>query len=106
MTLEVVPQIRAALVALSVSGLAVFVAVELRSTSPLVQLRRLHDAELTTGLASLGLVSAVVMATLVVGPFYLSGALGLSPWETGLVMSVGPVVAALTGLPAGRVVTV
>jgi MFS family permease len=90
MTLEVAPQVRATFFGLSMLGLAVFVAMELRSTSPLIQLRLLRDVELATGLASLGLVSAVVMATLVVGPFYLSGTLRLSPLETGLVMSVGP----------------
>jgi MFS family permease len=50
------------------------------------------------------LVTTVVMATLVVGPFYLSGALGLDAVQVGLVMSCGPVVAALTGMPAGRLV--
>jgi MFS family permease len=43
------------------------------------------------------------MATLVVGPFYLSGALGLDPARVGLVLSVGPVVTALAGVPAGRI---
>ena len=50
------------------------------------------------------LVSTVMMATLVVGPFYLSRALGLDAALVGLVMSVGPLVAALTGVPAGRIV--
>ena len=45
-----------------------------------------------------------MMATLVVGPFYLSRALGLEPALVGLVLSVGPLVAALTGVPAGRIV--
>src|SRR5882724_3147802 len=45
-----------------------------------------------------------MMATLVVGPFYLSRALGLDAALVGAVMSVGPVVAALTGIPAGRIV--
>jgi MFS family permease len=44
------------------------------------------------------------MATLVVGPFYLAGALGLDATRMGLVMSIGPVVAALAGAPAGRLV--
>ncbi len=43
------------------------------------------------------------MATLVVGPFYLSRALGLDAARVGLVLSVGPLVAALTGVPAGRI---
>ena len=38
-----------------------------------------------------------------VGPFYLSGALGLDAAVTGLILSVGPLVVALTGVPAGRI---
>jgi hypothetical protein len=37
-----------------------------------------------TGLAASLLVSTVLMTTMVVGPFYLSGALGLSPVVVGL----------------------
>jgi MFS family permease len=44
-----------------------------------------------------------MMATLVVGPFHLSRALGLDAALVGLVLSVGPLVAALTGVPAGRI---
>jgi MFS family permease len=43
------------------------------------------------------------MATLVVGPFYLTQALALDAAMVGLVVSVGPVVVALTGVPAGRI---
>ena len=50
------------------------------------------------------LVTTVVMATLVVGPFYLIGALALAAGQVGLVMSSGPMVAALTGVPAGQLV--
>jgi len=50
------------------------------------------------------LVSTVMMATLVVGPFYLSRALGLDTALVGIAMSAGPLVAALTGIPAGRIV--
>jgi predicted MFS family arabinose efflux permease len=59
---------------------------------------------LLSGLLSIALVSAIVMATLVVGPFYLTGVLHLGAAQTGLVMSLGPAVAALTGIPAGRLV--
>lgn len=44
------------------------------------------------------------MATLVVGPFYLSSALGFDAAEVGAIMSAGPLVAALMGVPAGRIV--
>jgi MFS family permease len=45
-----------------------------------------------------------MMATLVVGPFYLSRALRLDPAVVGIFMSAGPLVAALTGVPGGRIV--
>ena len=50
------------------------------------------------------LVTTVLMATLVVGPFYLAGSLGLDAAEVGLAMSAGPLVAAFAGVPAGRMV--
>ena len=96
--------INAGLAMLALIGLATFVRIESRSPVPLVQLALLRDRALTAGLVSMGLVSTIMMATLVVGPFYLSGVLGLSPVQTGLAISVGPVVSALTGVPAGRLV--
>ncbi|ARB27572.1 MFS transporter [Pseudomonas tolaasii] len=62
----------------------------------------LKDPALRAGLAMSALVSAVIMATFVVGPFYLSRGLELAPAWMGLAMAVGPCVAALTGVPAGR----
>lgn len=85
-------------------GAVLFVRVESRVPSPLVRLEALRDPALRTALASSFVVSAVLMATLVVGPFYLSGALGLDAAGVGLVLSAGPIVAALSGLPAGRLV--
>jgi MFS family permease len=63
-----------------------------------------RDPALSASLAMSTLVSTVMMSTLVVGPFYLSRALGLEAAIVGLVLSVGPLVAALTGVPAGRIV--
>lgn len=57
---------------------------------------------LRVGLIMSALVAAVIMATFVVGPFYLSRGLGLEPKWMGLAMAVGPCVAAFTGVPAGR----
>ncbi|MCA1953158.1 MAG: MFS transporter [Hyphomicrobiales bacterium] len=50
------------------------------------------------------LVAAVMMATLVVGPFYLGLGLGLGEAMVGLVMATGPVVSIFSGVPAGRLV--
>ena len=48
------------------------------------------------------LATTVAMTTLVIGPFYLSSALGLGAAATGMAMAVGPLVAALVGVPAGK----
>ncbi len=93
-----------ALLGLAVLGLGLFVRIERRTASPLIRLALFRDPVLGVGFAMSALVATVVMATLVVGPFYLSGALGLDALQVGLVMSGGPVVAAFTGVPAGRAV--
>ena len=64
--------------------------------------RPLKDPALRAGLAMSALVSAVIMSTFVVGPFYLSRGLGLDAAWMGLAMAVGPCVSALNGLPAGQ----
>jgi MFS family permease len=84
-------------------GLGLFLLVESRAASPLIRLAALRDPGLGAGLLMSLLVSAVMMTTLLVGPFYLSGALNLQPVHVGLIVSVGPVVVALTGVPAGRI---
>jgi len=89
-------------------GAGLFVCAQARSeeraASPLLRLAMFRDPVLRAGLAMSLLVSTVMMATLVVGPFYLARALGLGAGLVGLVMSIGPLVAALAGVPAGRIV--
>ncbi|MDO9177698.1 MAG: MFS transporter [Agitococcus sp.] len=96
--------INVALLLATLVGFGLFVFAEMRATSPLIRLTMFRNPLLSGGFATSTLVTAVVMATLVVGPFYLSGALGLDAAHVGLVMSSGPIVAALTGVPAGRLV--
>ncbi|MCP1104029.1 MFS transporter [Serratia nevei] len=83
---------------------ALFIRVERRATAPLLAPAMFRHPALTTGLTASALVMTVMTATLVVGPFYLSRALGLSAVQVGLVMSAGPAVAILTGIPAGYLV--
>ncbi len=90
------------IVAAIVSGL--FALVESRIQSPLVRLALFKNRCVSAGFAMSGLVSTVAMTTLVVGPFYLTRALSLSPAVVGLVMTAGPLVAALAGMPAGLAV--
>jgi MFS family permease len=81
-----------------------FTRVEARAVSPLVRLAKLREPVLRNGLATNALVSTVMMATLMVGPFYLARTLGLDTALAGAAMSAGPVVSALAGVPAGRLV--
>nr|WP_319565183.1 MFS transporter [uncultured Rhodoferax sp.] len=94
--------LNAVLLLAAVLGAGMFVWVENRATSPLIRWAMFNQPVLSAGFAMSALVTTVVMATLVVGPFYLSGALHLDAARVGLVMSTGPLVAALTGVPAGR----
>ncbi|MFL6845757.1 MAG: MFS transporter [Allosphingosinicella sp.] len=72
--------------------------------APVVRPGLLRDRTLCAALAANGLVATVIMATLVVGPFYLASAYGLGPAAVGAAMAAGPLVAALAGAPAGRLV--
>ena len=83
-------------------GVGLFVLAEARAASPLIRLAMFRDPVLSASLAMSALVSTVMMATLVVGPFYLSRALALNAALVGIVMSIGPITSMLIGVPAGR----
>ena len=93
-----------ALLAAAVLGVGLFLLAEARGSSPLIRLAMFRNPVLSGSLTMSTLVSTVMMATLVVGPFYLSRSLGLQAALVGLALSVGPLVAALTGVPAGCIV--
>ncbi|HEX6098933.1 MAG TPA: MFS transporter [Thermoanaerobaculia bacterium] len=93
-----------ALLVAAAAGAGLFARVEATAASPLIRLAMFRSPVLSAGFAMSALVTTVVMATLVVGPFYLSGALALDAARIGLVLSCGPIVAAVAGVPAGRMV--
>jgi MFS family permease len=93
-----------ALLVAAVVGVGFFALVEQRAAAPLLPLALFRHPLLSAGFAMSALVTTVVMATLVVGPFYLSGALALDAARVGLVMSTGPIIAAMIGVLAGRMV--
>lgn len=103
-TLKVDLQIALFLAVLALTTMVAFIMIERSATTPLVQLGELRNRVLSAGLVAIGLISVIMMTTLVVGPFYLSHVFNLDPFATGLVMSVGPAVAAVAGVPAGRLV--
>jgi EmrB/QacA subfamily drug resistance transporter len=84
-------------------AVGLFALAQTRTRSPLIRPAMFRSPLLSASLATSTLVSTVLMTTLVVGPFYLTGALNLDAASVGLVMSIGPLVAALTGVPAGRI---
>lgn len=88
----------------SLLAAVLFVRIEARATAPLVPLVLLRDRVLASSFAMSGLAMALMMTTMLVGPFYLGRALELTPGGVGLTLAAGPLVAALTGIPAGRLV--
>ncbi|MBL9215838.1 MAG: MFS transporter [Opitutaceae bacterium] len=95
-------RLNAALLAAAAAAAAGLGWVESQAATPLLPPGLLRERGLRTGLVGSLLVSTVMMTTLVVGPFYLSRSLGLGAAAVGLVLSIGPLVAALAGVPAGR----
>lgn len=84
-------------------GTVFFVIAERSAASPLINLTMFRDPVLSASLGLSACVSTVMMSTLVVGPFYLSRALGLDTAMVGLISSIGPLVVALSGVPAVRI---
>jgi MFS family permease len=93
-----------ALLLAAIAGLGLFVRAESHAAAPLIRLAQLRDRGLRTGLATSARVATGMMATLVVGSFYLARSLGLGAALVGLAMSAGPLVVALAGVPAGHLV--
>ena len=91
------------LLAAALCACGIFLLIETRTASPLVPLWLFRNPAFSASLFMNMLVTTVMMATLVVGPFYLSLGLGLADTTVGLIMAVGPATAALTGIPAGRI---
>lgn len=93
-----------ALVATAGVTLMLFIRVQRTTIAPLLQLKLFQDKGLRASLIMGTLVATVMMATLVVGPFYMVQALGLAPTALGLCMAIGPIVSSLCGVPVGRLI--
>jgi len=62
------------------------------------------DQRLARHLVVNGLIAAIMMMTLVIGPFYLGLGLGLTAMQVGFVMAIGPMISIVSGVPSGRLV--
>ncbi|MGY3894048.1 MFS transporter [Aeromonas enterica] len=83
---------------------ALFMGRERRAQISLLPLALLADSRLRNGLLASALVASVMVLTLLIGPFYLHGVFELDMATVGLMISGGPLLAALTGMPAGWLV--
>ncbi len=77
---------------------------EEKTMAPSFSFAAMRRPELTSNLLANLLVAAVMMTTLVTGPFFLRIGLGLGTELTGLVMTVGPVISIFAGVLSGRAV--
>jgi EmrB/QacA subfamily drug resistance transporter len=93
-----------ALLITSMLGLGLFILVQTKVKNPLIQLKMFNDMVFNSSLGMNALVATVMMTTLVVGPFFLLQALELSDVLVGMVMSIGPIISVLSGVPSGRMI--
>lgn len=75
-----------------------------RSGTPAETAALWQGTALGSSLVMNALVATVMMATLVIGPFFLSGGLGLEMAWVGAAMSAGPVMSMVFGFVAGKLV--
>ena len=84
------PQILLAFAVSAVTAV-VFVVVELRIDSPMLELRLFKTPMLTVGVVTGVLVFVCLSATFILLPFYLAGVLGFDVFTMGLLLGVAPV---------------
>ena len=85
-------------------AMALFVRADSGARRPLLPLALLGASRQRGGIIASALVASVMVATLLIGPFYLHGAFALDMGTVGLMISMGPLLAALSGMPAGWLV--
>ncbi|TQL82634.1 MFS transporter [Microbacterium saperdae] len=94
----------ALLLTAAVATAVLFGVWESRAAHPILPLALLTVRAISLGAVLNLIVGTVMMSTLVVGPFFLAGALHLAPAAIGATMAAGPVASILSGVVAGRAV--
>lgn len=90
-----------AMLGAALAGLAGFIAVECRSTQPMVNLGLFRNTLFSLNLL-MGVLTFVVLASLFVLPFFLELVKGLSTQQTGLLVGAVPISMALVAPISGR----
>ncbi|MDX7643662.1 MFS transporter [Aeromonas caviae] len=85
-------------------AMVLFVRADSGARRPLLPLALLGASRRRGGIIASALVASVMVSTLLIGPFYLHGAFALDMGTVGLMISMGPLLAALSGMPAGWLV--
>jgi MFS family permease len=88
----------------AVAAAALFILREARASHALLPPALLRNRDVSIGAILNLIVGTVMMSTLVVGPFFLAGALHLPPAAIGATMAAGPLASICTGVIAGRTV--
>ncbi|RFM27052.1 MFS transporter [Deminuibacter soli] len=82
--------------------LVAFITWERKTAHPFLPVHLFTNAVLNASLIAAVMVYIVMTATIILFPFYLTRACGYKTWQTGLVMSFGPLVTALLSVQAGK----
>ncbi|MBO9730921.1 MAG: MFS transporter [Chitinophaga sp.] len=85
-----------------IGGAVVFVRYERKVRYPFLDMQLFRQPLLSASLLAAWLVYTVIMATVVLLPFYLTNAGHYTPLQTGLLMSFGPLVTAVLSVFAGK----
>jgi DHA2 family multidrug resistance protein len=83
-------------------GLALFVWHELRTPTPIVNLRILKNRQLAVGVTFALLLGFALYASVFALPVFLQNLLGYSAWDTGKVILPGAIASAITMAAMGR----
>lgn len=90
--------------AAAISFFIFFIYSQKKLSSPLIDLSLLDNTLRNRTLIASLFVDAIAMSTLVIGPYYLTYALAMSPASVGVTMSIGPFIAAMSGYTSGKLV--
>ncbi len=91
-------------VGIAIVTFIVFVVRELRSSSPIVNLRVLADRNLATGTFLIGLLGIIIYGTTAILPLFLQDLIGYTAFDSGFAVAPRGIGAILSMLIAGRLI--
>lgn len=92
------------LLAISACSLVIFVVRELRTRSPIVNLRIFADRNLATGTFLIGILGVIIYGTTAILPLFLQELIGYSAYDSGFAVAPRGIGAILSMLIAARLI--